>query len=282
MSRFDVSGADAYDRAIGRWSRRLAPEFLDFCAPVAGRVLDVGCGTGTLARSLLAREGVTRVVGVDIGAPLLACARTDIADARAGFACADAAALPCADASFDHALMLLVVNFLGDRQASLREAIRATRAGGTIAAAVWDFRGGFMYSRLAWDIAAVLDPAAALQRDRLLQARFLRPGRLEALWTASGLVDVRAASLAIDMTFADFDDYWQPLLGAGQGFSRYYAGLPAAAQARTREAVRAAYLVADDDGPRSYVARAFAVSGRVSDVRPAPSARSQLTSRAGR
>jgi hypothetical protein len=83
------------------------------------------------------------------------------------------------------------------------------------------------------------------------------------LWTQTGLVDVRGQSLAIDMTFADFDDYWQPLLGTGQTFSRYFGALPAAAQARTYEAVRAAFLVGDDDGPRSFAARAFAVSGRV-------------------
>ena len=91
----------------------------------------------------------------------------------------------------------------------------------------------------------------------------LRPGSLEGLWTEVGLVDVRGQSLAIDMTFSDFDDYWQPLLGSGQTFSKYFDTLPEAARARTYEAVRAAFLVADDDGPRSFAARAFAVSGRV-------------------
>jgi SAM-dependent methyltransferase len=263
MSKFSVAGADAYERGIGRWSRRLAPAFLDFCGPVAGRVLDIGCGTGILVESLLGHGSVTGVVGIDVSDPLLAQARADIADPRASFEHADAAALPCADRSFDHALSLLVVNFLADRPASLREARRVTRAGGTVAAAIWDFRGGFMYTRFAWDIAAALDPAAAAERDKLLQTRFLRPGSLEALWTEAGFVDVRGRSLAVDMTFSGFDDYWQPLLAAGQTFGRYFDALPAAAQSRTHDAVRAAFLVGDDDGPRSFAARAFAVSGRV-------------------
>jgi SAM-dependent methyltransferase len=230
---------------------------------MTGRVLDIGCGTGILTETLLAGGRATEVVGIDITEPLLARARADMVDPRVRFDAVDAAALPFAGASFDHALSMLVVNFLEDRAASLREALRVTRAGGTIAAAIWDMRGGFMYARFAWDIAAVLDPGAATERDKLFQTRLLRPGSLEALWTQTGLVDVRGQSLLIDMTFADFDDYWQPLLGAGQTFSKYFGALPAAVQARTYEAVRAAFLVGDDDGPRSFAARAFAVSGRV-------------------
>jgi len=261
MNKFSVAGAGAYERAIGRWSRRLAPAFLDFCGPVTGRVLDIGCGTGILTKSLLAHDGVTGVVGIDVAEPLLGQARSDIADPRAKFDHVDAAALPYVGESFDHALLMLVVNFLDDRPASLHEAIRVTRAGGTVAATIWDMRGGFMYARFAWDIAAALDPVAAIERDRLFKTRFLRPGSLESLWTEVGLTKVRGQSLAIDMTFADFDDYWQPMLGAGQTFSKYFGALPATAQRRTYEAVRAAFLVADDDGPRSFAARAFAVAG---------------------
>jgi SAM-dependent methyltransferase len=263
MSRFTVAGAEGYERGVGRWSRRLVPAFVEFCGPVAGRILDIGCGTGILTESLLARGSVSAVVGVDIAGSLLARARADNVDPRASFVRADAASLPHASASFDHSLSLLVVNFLEDRTACLREAMRVTRAGGTIAAAVWDFRGGFAYTRLAWDIAAALDPIAATERDKLLRTRFLRPGSLETLWTQSGLVDIRCRSLAMDMTFADFNDYWRPLLDAGQGFSRYFGALSAAAQSRVCEAVRAAFLVGDDDGPRSFAARAFAISGRV-------------------
>jgi SAM-dependent methyltransferase len=263
MNKFSVASADAYERGIGRWSRRLAPAFLEFCGPLAGRVLDIGCGTGILTGSLLARGDVTGVVGIDLNEPLLARARLDIADPRAGFEQVDAAALPYPDDHFDHAVSMLVVNFLADRHASLREARRVTRAGGTVAATIWDMRGGFMYARFAWDIAAAIDAVAAAERDKLFQTRFLRPGSLEALWAEIGLADVRGQSLAIDMTFSDFDDYWRPLIAAGQTFSKYYGSLSAVAQTRTYDAVRAAFLVGDDDGPRSFGARAFAVRGRV-------------------
>jgi SAM-dependent methyltransferase len=263
MNKFSVAGAEAYERGIGRWSRRLAPVFLDFCGPTAGRLLDIGCGTGILTESLLARGSVTGVVGVDISEPLLVRARAEVADRRASFQLGDAATLPHASGTFDHALSMLVWNFLEDRVASLREAMRVTRPGGTVSAAIWDMRGGFMYARFAWDIAAALDPAAAAERDKLFRTAFLGPGSLEALWTETGFAGVRGASLAIDMAFSDFDDYWRPLLQTGQTFSKYFDALPAAAQLRTYDAVRAAYLVGDADGPRSFATRAFSVTGCV-------------------
>ena len=80
------------------------------------------------------------------------------------------------------------------------------------------------------------------------------------MWVEIGFVEVRGRPLAIDMTFSDFDDYWQPLLGTGQTFSKYFGTFSAAAQSRTYDAVRAAYLVGDDDSPRSFATRAFAVT----------------------
>lgn len=263
MTRFNVAGPAAYETGVGRWSRRLAPLFVDFCGPLAGSVLDLGCGTGILTGRLLRESAVTSVTGIDILPSLIASARDAVRDPRASFGRADAATLSFADCSFHHALSLLVVNFLADRQACVREAMRVTRPGGTVAATVWDLRGGFAYSRFAWDIASAQDAAATAERDALFGTPFLRPGSLAALWADAGLADVRSAALHIDMTYADFADYWQPLTASGQTFARYFAALPPARQAMLRDTVRAAWLVGDDDGPRSYVARAFAVAGRV-------------------
>jgi len=262
-SRFSVASADAYERGVGRWSRTLAPHFVAFCEPVAGRVLDVGCGTGVLAERLLAHRDVTAVAGIDVSADLLAVARQRIRDPRATFGIADAARLPFAAASFDHALMLLVVNFVADRIGAVREARRVVRPGGSVAATIWDFRGGFMYSRFAWDTAAARDPAAMPGRDALLRSPLLRPGGLAALWREAGLEAVRDGALAIEIAFDRFDHYWQTVVGSGQTFAQYFAKLAPDAQDELREAVRAAYLAGDEDGPRSWATRAFAVAGRV-------------------
>lgn len=263
VSRFTIASADAYERGVGVWSRALAPGFVAFCAPVAGRVLDVGCGTGILTERLLARSDVRAVAGIDVNPELLASARQRIDGPRASFALADAARLPFAGATFDHALMLLVVNFVADRLGCVREAARVVRPGGSVAATIWDFRGGFMFTRFAWDLAAARDPAEVEGRDALLRSPFMRRGSLAALWREAGLAAVREGTLAIEIAFERFDHYWQTVVGSGQTFARYFATLPPDARAALRDTVRAAYLVGDDDGPRSWATRAFAVSGTV-------------------
>ena len=65
------------------------------------------------------------------------------------------------------------------------------------------------------------------------------------------------------MDYADFADYWEPLLGGQGPFGSYVAGLTDARRAVIRKAVRAAFCAGGPDGARSLVATAWAVRGRV-------------------
>src|SRR5688500_17267591 len=70
----------------GRWSRLVAPRFLDWLAvPPARRWLDVGCGTGALSQAILASADPAEVVGVDPSLPFVAHAAVQVPDARAAF-----------------------------------------------------------------------------------------------------------------------------------------------------------------------------------------------------
>ena len=65
-SKFISRGADKYDSFMGRWSRRLAPLFIDFAGLAVGdRVLEVGCGTGSLTFALVKHANVTSVEAID-------------------------------------------------------------------------------------------------------------------------------------------------------------------------------------------------------------------------
>jgi hypothetical protein len=90
-----------------------------------------------------------------------------------------------------------------------------------------------------------------------------RPGDLATAWRQAGLADIAATELAIRMEFASFDDYWAPHLGKDGPSAEYIATLDEPALARLRGAVRSAYLDGESDGPRSYVAVAWAVKGIV-------------------
>jgi SAM-dependent methyltransferase len=263
-STYQASDGPAYESFIGRWSRRVADRLAaDIPVPDEGPLLDVGCGTGSLVAALRDRHPRRRIVGLDISEPYLAYARERADCTGAEFVHGDALNLPFAGASFAAAYALIALNFMSDPQTAAREMARVVRPGGTVVAAAWDFRGGLVYQRLLWDTAAGIDPAAAATRDRIFSNPLAKPDGMSDLLRQAGLNDVRRDWLTIRMEFAKFDDYWQPLLGGQGPVGGYVAGLEPTLRDRVAEAVRAAYLSGDVDGPRSLTATAWVVTGSV-------------------
>jgi hypothetical protein len=125
-------------------------------------------------------------------------------------------------------------------------------------------RGGWIANRLFFDTAAVLDPRAGERRARNYTRPLTRPGELAAAWRAAGFRDVTESLLCIRMDFTSFSDYWAPYLGRDGPGAEYVRTLDEAQRARLEDAVKAAYLDGDADGPRSYAALAYAVRGTVS------------------
>ena len=208
-------------------------------------------------------ERADRVAGIDIAAPYIAFARSRPGAAGIGFAVGDACRLPYADGGFAAALAQLALNFVPDATRAVREMRRVVQPGGVVAAAVWDFRGGLVFQRLFWDTAAGLDPGAGAARDRLFSGPLALPDGLPALWRDAGLAAVERGSITIRMEYADFADYWEPLLGGQGPVGAYVEGLPAERRRLIEERVRAAFLSGAPDGPRSLTATAWAVRGIV-------------------
>ncbi len=228
-----AAGPEAYDRFMGRYSAPLAPKLADFADIVPGqRVLDVGCGPGALTAVLAERLGAEAVTAVDPSASFVAAARDRHPGATVE--CAAAERLPFDDREFDAALAELVVHFMADPTAGLREMARVTRARGVVAACVWDHGGGHGPLSVFWDAARKLDPDV---RDES-QLAGARQGHLAKLFTESGLDEVDESSLWIEVEHPDFDDWWEPfLLGVGPAGS-FAAGLDAERQGRLRELCR--------------------------------------------
>jgi SAM-dependent methyltransferase len=268
-STFSATDGDAYEQQMGRWSRRLASLFLDFAGPGGGgRILDLGCGTGSLTRALAGRSADSRIVGLDVSEAYVDHARRATRDPRVEFQVGDACAMPFPDRSFDAVLSMLVLPFVPDTAQAVAEMRRVARPGAMVAAASWDARGGCVAHRIFLDTAAALDPVAEALRKRHCTRPTTRPGGLAAAWSEAGFLDIRETALAIRMEFAGFADFWDPYL-TGQGpAADYVAGLAAPAVARLRELVRRAYLDGEPDGPRSYVATAWAVRGIAPERHP--------------
>ena len=261
-STYRASDGAAYERFLGRWSRLLAGPFADFArVPEEGSVLDVGCGTGSLADTLAERRQRGRVAGIDIALPYIAFARSR--NAAVAFAVGDACRLPYADGSFVAALAQLSLNFVPHAAAAVREMRRVVQPGGIVAAVVWDFRGGLVFQRLFWDTAAGLDPTAGGARDRLFSSPLALPDGLPALWREAGLAAVERNSITIRMEYTDFADYWEPLLGGQGPVGAYIESLPVERRRQIAQRVRAAFLSGAPDGPRSLTATAWAARGIV-------------------
>lgn len=263
-SAYHATDGAAYEAFLGRWTRRLAEPLLDFARfPTIGRLLDIGCGTGSLARAMASRWPMRDVVGVDIAPPYIAFAKAQAGLGNLHFETADSIRLPYADESFAGAAAQLVLNFVPDPIATLQEARRVIVPGSPVVAAVWDFRGGLVYQRIFWDTAAGIDPGAALARDRLFSGALALPDGLTRLFESAGFDRVEKTSITIRMDYANFDDYWEPLCGGQGPVGTYLAGLAPDLCARIEESVASAYCSGAPDGPRSLTATAWAVRGEV-------------------
>jgi SAM-dependent methyltransferase len=261
-STFVAADGDGYELLMGRWSRRLASPFLDFVGTAPNeRILDVGCGTGSLAFAVAARSQHSKVLAIDLSPEYIEHARRLNRGQNIIFQVGDACALPLPDHALDRVLSLLVLHFIPQTGQALAEMRRVSKPGGVIAACVWDVRGGCVANRMFFDTAAALHPAAGERRARNYTRPLTRPGELADAWRSAGLHDIVEATLSIRMEFSSFADYWEPYTGKDGPGAEYLATLSDAERTRLQNAVRSAYFDGEADGPRSYVAVAWAVRG---------------------
>jgi SAM-dependent methyltransferase len=255
------ASGDLYEPYVGRWSRLVAREFLDWLGAPAGLAwLDVGCGTGALASAVAERCSPRRLAGIDPSAGFLALAERRLAGTGIELQRADAQALPFTDAEFDRIVSGLVLNFVPDQARALAEMLRVARPGGEIALYLWDYAEKMELMRRFWDAALALDPRAA-EFDEGRRFPICRPDAMRALFEAAGLRSVETRAIEVPTRFRDFDDYWNPFLGGEAPAPRYCMSLNETARAALRERLRAA-LPAAADGSIPLVARAWAVRGR--------------------
>jgi SAM-dependent methyltransferase len=249
---FDVA-ADWYDRFMGRYSVGLATQLADLAGVAAGqRALDVGCGPGALTRELVARLGSDGVAAADPSEPFVAAARerNPGVDVRL----APAEQLPFDDDAFDAVLAQLVVHFMADPVAGLREMARVARPGGAVAACVWDHAGARGPLGVFWQAVHSVDPTAHDESD----LAGVREGHLAELFGTAGLREIEQTVIAVHVEHPSFDEWWEPFtLGVGPA-GAYVAALAPDERDRLREQCRARLPTP----PFTVIAQAWAVSGR--------------------
>ena len=251
----------AYEPYVGRWSRPVAREFVQWLdAPPSSVWVDAGCGTGALTETILAIAAPTSVEASDRSPAFIEYARAQVRDPRASFVVADATALPHADSSVDIVVSGLMLNFLPKPGAALAEMRRVTRPAGVVAAYVWDYAGEMQLMRRFWDAAVALNEGAR-DLDEAVLFPMCNSSALEALFRGAGLRDVQTRAIDVPTPFRDFEDFWTPFLGGGAPAPNYATSISLERRLLLRDRLRKTLPIAAD-GSIDLIARAWAVSGR--------------------
>jgi len=254
--RFD-DGA-AYERLMGIWSGIVGHVFLDWLSPAPGqRWADIGCGNGAFTELILRRCAPANVHGIDPSDGQLAYARTRPGAHGAVFQQGSALALPYADASFDIAVMALVIHFVPDPAKGVAEMTRVVRPGGWVASYVWDDSAGRSPTQ-PLQTAIVLEGGDDVMPP---SSWVTHMDRLRDLWMQVGLRDVDTRVFTVQRTFEDFESFWTANSGGGRPRASL-ASLGPEATERVKDRVRA-MLPPDATGRITYPAQANAIRGRV-------------------
>ncbi len=249
----------AYERHMGRWSRLVGADFLRWLdAPSAARWLDIGCGNGAFTEELVARCAPAAVTAIDPSDGQLAFARARPGVEMVEFSKADAQELPYTSASFDVAVMALVLSFVPDPAQAVVEMRRVVRPGGIVATYMWDLING----------GAPASPVADAMRSLGIEPPFppnaetSRSDVLRELWQAAGLESIEAQTIAITVTFESFEDFWESNSLPVGPFGTVIAAMSADASNRLRSRLREQLATAGDGGI-TFQSRANAIAGRV-------------------
>lgn len=254
--------AEGYEKMMGRFSSVLAPLLADFAqVGDVGKILDVGCGTGSLTQAIATRTHEADIVGIDPSPAFIQSSRTRfIRNRRITLDVGSALELPYPDKTFTQCLACLVIQFISDPKKAVSEMTRVTKPNGTVTACTWDSRGMKM-GAVFFEEALRLNPSA---ESRLPRTKYLNePGQLSDLWKAVGLKDVVETAMEIQMEYDSFDDYWVPVSTGGGPNTVYASALAPEDREELRKALRKRFLGDRPDGPFSLPAKSLAVRGTV-------------------
>jgi SAM-dependent methyltransferase len=253
---------DAYEQYVGRWSRKVAEEFLRWLALPPGLTwADIGCGTGALAATILNTCEPVSIHGIDSSEGLVTRARRRIKDQRASFQIGDAARLPWDSDTFDASVSGLALNFVPNHQSMVREMARVTKPGGRVAGYVWDYAGRMQMLRHFWDAAIAVSPNDA-KLDQAERFPLCHPQPLLELFQRAELRSVAVCAIDVPTVFRDFEDYWKPFLGRQGAAPTYLAKLDDEPRERIRLYLKS-HLPSTPHGSIELTARAWAVQGIV-------------------
>jgi ubiquinone/menaquinone biosynthesis C-methylase UbiE len=260
MSQGDQLFTDgaAYERLMGRWSRRVGDVFVQWIgAPANLHWLDIGCGTGVFTEQVIRDCAPAAVTGIDPSPEQLAFAEARAGLREAEFRVGDAQDLPFANDSFDIAVMALVIHFIPDPGKAVAEMRRVLRRGGWGTAYVWDYTSaGSPTAPLAAAMKAIGLEAPTPPSPNATSLTVLKD-----LWRCAGFAQLEERTISIPVEFADFEEFWASMTAPVGPVGKAVAEMTPGDRDRLRSALGERMRVSAD-GRIVYEARANAIKGQ--------------------
>jgi SAM-dependent methyltransferase len=253
------NSGDPYEYFMGRWSKLMAPVFLDWLNFSHNMSwLDLGCGTGALSEAIYRTYNPAHLSCVDPSEDFLKKARERLSG-DSNFFVGTASNIPSADDTFDIIVSGLALNFFNDLAGAFSEMKRVLKPKGTVAAYVWDYADRMDFLRIFWNAAREIDSNADTF-DEGIRFPICNSDKLKDLFGKAGLANIETSYLDIPTAFKNFDDYWNPFLGGQGPAPSYVASLPVDSQNKLKSTILTR-LPIEPDGTINLLARVIAVRG---------------------
>ncbi len=251
-----------YDNFMGRWSREVATQFLDWIDIDEGSSwLDVGCGAGMLAQAVGERCSPSTIIGADPLEKSITAARQHPDNTGINFEIGDAQDLPFEDDQFDAVISGLMIKFVPDKLKAVNEMKRVAHTGSTIALYDWNMDSNMNTTRHFW--SAVADVIPERMEDRATdRTPMTEIDSIANLFEAAGLNAIQQQTISFTTQFRDLNDYWDPITNNAQNVGRFYQTMTNAQRNEVLERLRQTLPLAAD-GSISFESRAVAVKGLV-------------------
>lgn len=251
---------ERYDNFMGRWSREVASQFLDWINVDKGQKwLDVGCGAGMLAQSVLETREPSGIKGVDPLEKSIIAARQHSNNDGITFEIGDAQELPFRDAQFDAVISGLMIKFVPDKLKAIGEMKRTARPGGIVALYDWDMDSNMNTTRHFWSAVAKIVPER--MKDRATdRTPMTEVDSISNYFEQAGLREVEQRTISFETQFRDLEDYWAPITNNAQNVGRFYDTLSESQRSAVFEILKTTLPFADDRSI-SFESRAVAAKG---------------------
>lgn len=225
-------GWDAFRGRAEETVQRVTALALERLALAPGeRVLELGCGTGELARRLADAVGPQgEVLATDVASGMVALAERTLADVpHARVAQADAASTGLDPDRFDAAAFVMGLMFVVAQQQAAQELRRVLRPGGRAVVATWAGPERNLWLAgvgMAAMVHGVVPPGPPTEPGGLFS--LAQPERLEAVLRAGGFTDVVVDEVPLTVHYPDVDAWFETVSALAGPLSVALAARPEA------------------------------------------------------